>query len=260
MVQPRREHARARRVYGQNLLTDAAAVRRVVTAARIGPDDLLYEVGAGRGRLTAAAAPRCRGLVAYEVDPALAAAVPRLPGVTVRAADFLAARPPAEPFAVLGNIPFALTAAVVRWCLGAPTLTAATLLTQLDYARRRTGERGRWSRLTVRTWPQVHWQLTGRVPRTAFRPVPGVDAGILRLTRRPVPLVAPAALRSYERFVDAGFTGVGGSLRATLSRRYGGRRTSAAFRAVRLPADVPVGLVWPEQWLTLFRLLTAPRR
>ncbi|GAA0733172.1 hypothetical protein [Dactylosporangium roseum] len=26
-------------------------------------------------------------------------------------------------------------------------------------------------------------------------------------------------------------------------------------RALRLAPDTPVGLVWPEQWLTLFRLL-----
>ncbi len=63
------------------------------------------------------------------------------------------------------------------------------------------------------------------------------------------------ALAAYERMVGLGFTGVGGSLHASLARRYGARRTQAAFRATRLAADAPVGHVWPEQWLTLFRLL-----
>jgi 23S rRNA (adenine-N6)-dimethyltransferase len=93
------------------------------------------------------------------------------------------------------------------------------------------------------------------VPRTAFRPVPRVDGGILRLIRRDVPLVGADARAAYRRFVDLGFTGVGGSLHATLARRYGSRRVAAAFRATRVGADVPVGHVWPEQWLTLFRLL-----
>ena len=251
----RRAHDRARRAYGQNLLSSASAVRRVVDAAAVKPDDLVYEVGAGRGRLTAALVGRAGRLVAYEVGPAMAAALPRHPRLAVRAAAFLRAAPPAEPFAVVGNVPYALTSAVVDWCLHAPALTAATLLTQSEYARKRTGDYGRWSRLTVRTWPRYAWELAGHVPRTAFRPVPRVDGGILRLVRRDPPLVRPDALPAYERMVDLGFTGTGGSLHATLARRYGTRRASAAFRAARVGPDVPVGHVWPEQWLTLFRLL-----
>lgn len=260
MALPRREHARTRRAFGQNFLHDPRAVRRVAAAAGIRPGDLVYEVGAGRGVLTGELARYTRHVVAYEVDPAVAAGLPALPGVTVRVADFLRAVPPDRPFGVVGNIPYALTSAVVDWCLHAGPLTSATLLTQLEYARKRTGDYGRWSRLTVSTWPVVHWALAGRIPRSAFRPVPRVDGGILRLDRRPVPLVEPAALPAYRRFVETGFTGVGGSLHSSLAGRYGDRRVSAAFRAARLTTDVPVGLVWPEQWLTLFRLIEAPRR
>jgi 23S rRNA (adenine-N6)-dimethyltransferase len=260
MALQRREHARARRAFGQNFLSDPRAVRRLVAVAGIRPGDLVYEVGAGRGVLTGELARHTRELVTYEVDPQVAAGLPGLPGVTVRVADFLRAVPPDRPFAVVGNIPYALTSAVVDWCLRAETLTAATLLTQLEYARKRTGDYGRWSRLTVTTWPVVGWTLAGRIPRSAFRPVPGVDGGILRLDRRPVPLVEPAAQPAYRNLVELGFTGVGGSLHASLSRRYGERRVAGAFRAARLAPGVPVGLVWPEQWLTLFRLLDAPRR
>jgi len=260
MALPRREHARTRRAFGQNFLSDPQAVRRLVAVAGIRPGDLVYEVGAGRGVLTGELARHTRDLVAYEVDPQVAAGLPRLPGVTVRVADFLRAVPPDRPFGVVGNIPYALTSAVVDWCLRAEALTAATLLTQLEYARKRTGDYGRWTRLTVCTWPVVSWTLAGRIPRSAFRPVPRVDGGILRLDRRPAPLVEPAALPAYRRFVELGFTGVGGSLHASLARRYGDRRVSAAFRAARLAAGVPVGLVWPEQWLTLFRLIDAPGR
>jgi 23S rRNA (adenine-N6)-dimethyltransferase len=260
MALPRREHARARRAFGQNFLSDPQAVRRLVAIAGIRPGDLVYEVGAGRGVLTGELARHTRRLVAYEVDPAVAAGLPRLRGVEVRVADFLRAVPPDRPFGVVGNIPYALTSAVVDWCLRAENLTAATLLTQLEYARKRTGDYGRWSRLTISTWPVTSWTLAGRIPRSAFRPAPRVDGGILRLTRRPAPLVEPSALPAYRRFVEWGFTGVGGSLHASLARRYGDRRVSAAFRAARLAPGVPVGPVWPEQWLTLFRLLGAPRR
>ncbi|MFC7550634.1 ErmE/ErmH/ErmO/ErmR family 23S rRNA (adenine(2058)-N(6))-methyltransferase [Plantactinospora sp. GCM10030261] len=255
----RTERDRSRRVLSQNFLADPGALRRVVKAARLGPDDLILEVGAGRGDLTRALAAGCRRLIAYEIDQVLAerlaAACADLDHVECRAEDFLAAVPPAEPFAVVGNIPWALTARVVDWCLAAPRLTSATLLVQWEYARKRTGDFGRWSRLTVLTWPIVHWRLSGRVPRTAFRPVPGVDAGILRLDRRAVPLLPARQLPAYHRLVTTGFTGTGGSLHATLRRHHPRGRLDAAFRAVRLEHDTPVGSVWPEQWLALHRLL-----
>ncbi|MFC4109186.1 ErmE/ErmH/ErmO/ErmR family 23S rRNA (adenine(2058)-N(6))-methyltransferase [Micromonospora zhanjiangensis] len=246
----------------QNLIVDRRAVDRIVGVARPGPDDLIVEVGAGRGQLTRALAATAGRVLAYEIDPHLAAdlaaACARLGNVDCRPADFLGAVPPAEPFALVGNIPWALTARVVDRCLAAPTLTSATLLTQLEYARKRSGDYGRWTRLTVLSWPEIHWRLSGRVPRTAFRPVPGVDAGILRLDRRGVPLLPAGSLPGYRSLVELGFTGLGGSLHASLRRRYPRRRLDAAFRATRLDLDTPVGLVWPEQWLALFRLVGPP--
>ncbi|MEU4561229.1 23S ribosomal RNA methyltransferase Erm [Actinoplanes sp. NPDC023936] len=252
---PRRAHARARRAYGQNFLADPRAARLLADIAVADPDLTVHEVGAGRGRLTSELLRRCRRVVAYEIDPDLASALPAHPGLTVRTGDFLTAKPPAGSFAVAGNIPYGLTSPVITWCLGAPGLRRATLLTQWEYARKRTGDYGRWSRLTVLTWPEFTWTLAARVPATAFRPVPRVDGGVLVLDRRPVPLVAPEHLPGYRRLVERGFTGVGGSLFATLSRDHGRQRAYAAFRACRLDPDLPVGEVWPEQWLTLFRLL-----
>ena len=111
--------------------------------------------------------------------------------------------------------------------------------------------------LTVLTWPEHHWRLAGRVPRGAFRPVPAADGGILRLDRRPEPLLPAAALPAYRRLVKLGFGGVGGSLAASLRTGYPRRRVDGALRAARIAPDAPVGLVWPEQWLVLFRLLHA---
>ncbi len=174
---------RTSRALSQNFLTDRAVARRFARIAVPdgGPPPLLLEVGAGKGALTEPLARRCRELRAYEIDPRL---VPGLrtrfagtPHVRVIAGDFLAARPPRGPFAVAGNVPFSRTADVVDWCLRAPALTEATLITQLEYARKRTGDYGRWTLLTVRTWPRYAWRLAGRVDRYGFRPAPRVDAG-----------------------------------------------------------------------------------
>jgi 23S rRNA (adenine-N6)-dimethyltransferase len=251
------------RALSQNFLADRAAAERFARLAvpPTSPVPLLLEVGAGKGALTAPLAARCGELRAYEIDPRL---VPVLrarfsgtPHVRVIGGDFLAARPPRTAFSVAGNVPFSRTADVVGWCLRAPALTDATLLTQLEYARKRTGDYGSWTLLTVRSWPRFEWRLLGRVDRRGFRPVPRVDAGVLRIERRRTPLLDDAACRSWRTLVELGFSGVGGSLHASLRRAHARRRVDAAFRAARLDPGVLVGEVAPARWLRLHEVLTS---
>lgn len=249
------------RALSQNFLADRATAEHVARLAVPQGQQvpLLLEVGAGKGALTAKLAPHCRELHAHEIDPRL---VPKLrtrfsttPQVQVIAGDFMDTRPPRTPFAVAGNVPFSRTADIVDWCLRAPALTDATLITQLEYARKRTGDYGSWTLLTVRSWPRYEWRLVGRVDRRRFSPVPRVDAGIVRIERRRTPLLEPAALSDWRHLVELGFSGVGGSLHASLRRAHPRRRVDAAFRAARLNPGVLVGEVSPDHWLRLHAAL-----
>ncbi|MCC3651079.1 23S rRNA (adenine(2058)-N(6))-methyltransferase Erm(S) [Streptomyces sp. S07_1.15] len=260
-----RSPARARRELSQNFLARRAVAERVARLVRPVPGGLLLEVGAGRGVLTEALAPYCGRLVAHEIDPRLLPALrdrfggPHHAHVRISGGDFLAAPVPREPFALAGNIPYSRTAEIVDWALRARTLTSATFVTQLEYARKRTGDYGRWSLLTVRTWPCHEWRLLGRISRREFRPVPRVDSGILRIERRERPLLPSAALGDYHRMVELGFSGVGGSLYASLRRAHRAGPLDAAFRGARLDRSVVVAYVTPEQWLTVFRTLRPVR-
>ncbi|MBO1335492.1 ErmE/ErmH/ErmO/ErmR family 23S rRNA (adenine(2058)-N(6))-methyltransferase [Streptomyces sp. VRA16 Mangrove soil] len=254
---------RTQRQLSQNFLADRAVARRFARLAvpEPAPGARLLEVGAGRGALTVPLARRAATLVAYELDARLVPGLRRrldaagLAQVRVHQGDFLAAAPPRAPFAVAGNVPFSRTSAVVEWCLRAPALTDATFLTQLEYARKRTGDYGSWTRLTVLTWPLFSWRLLGRVPRTAFRPVPRVDAGVLRIERRPVPLLAPAHHATYQSLVALGFSGVGGSVRASLRRAHPRRRVDAALRTAGVAPTALAGEPTPQQWLTIHAVL-----
>ncbi|MEU7003165.1 ErmE/ErmH/ErmO/ErmR family 23S rRNA (adenine(2058)-N(6))-methyltransferase [Nonomuraea sp. NPDC046570] len=245
---------RARRTLSQNFLVDPHAVGRLVKAAR--PSGLVLEPGSGEGVLTRALAPEVEQIIGYEIDPLLAGKLAaRTRGdtrISVVRGDFTAARPPREPFAVVGNIPYSITSRIVDWCLAAPALTSATLLTQLEYARKRSGDFGRWSLVTVESWPWFSWELLGQVGRESFRPVPSVDSGILRIERRETPLLPPAAMAGFRAFAELGFGGVGGSLSASLRQRYAKDAVADAFRAAGLDGSTVVAFVHPDQWVTLY--------
>jgi 23S rRNA (adenine-N6)-dimethyltransferase len=257
----RTEADRRRRELSQNYLRSPDAARQFLRVLRLDPAGLCIEVGAGEGILTSRLAAMTGEVIAYEIDEALAgrlaARLGERPSVRVVMGDFLASRPPARPFQVVGNAPFSLTSPIVDWCLRASRMTAATLITQLEYARKRTGGYGRWSQLTVSTWPQVRWELRGTIARTEFRPVPRVDAGILRLERRSEPLVSPARMGAYRRLVQAGFSGVGGSLNASLRRFHPADKVAAAFARAGVDRRTVVAYVTPDQWVQIFLALDA---
>ncbi|MFI6319460.1 ribosomal RNA small subunit methyltransferase A [Nonomuraea sp. NPDC050556] len=224
-------------------MVDRHAVDLVVKAAR--PRGLVLEPGSGEGALTVALAEAGADVVGYELDPLLAAKLKARTGLKIVKGDFTAVRPPREPFAVVGNIPYSITSKIVSWCLNAPELTSATLVTQLEYARKRSGDYGRWSLVTVESWPWFTWELAGRIGRESFRPVPSVDSAVLRVERRPEPLAGSG----YQDLVELGFSGIGGSLHASLSTAYDG--VGAACAAAGIARGTVVAFVHPDQWLTL---------
>lgn len=250
---------RRRRELSQNYLRGPEAARQFLTTVRPDPGGLCLEVGAGEGILTTRLATLFAEVLAYEIDENLAgrlrAKVADRANVRVLLTDFLAARQPSRPFQVVGNAPFSLTSPIIDWCLRASRMTAATLITQREYARKRTGGYGRWTQLTVSTWPQVSWRLVGTIPRTDFRPVPRVDAAILRLERRPEPLISLARQAAYRRLVQAGFSGLGGSVSASLRRSYPADQVAAACASAGLDRRAVVAYVSPEQWIQIFRVL-----
>ena len=256
--QARTERDTLRRTLSQNFLRESGA-DHFLSLATNDQVPLAIEVGAGEGILTERLAARYERVLAYEVDPHMArrlnARVGRHPNVRVIIADFLAATPPEESFQVVGNVPFSITSAIVAWCLRAQRITSATIITQAEYAKKRTGGYGRWSLLTILTWPEFDWQMRGQIPRSQFRPVPRVDAGVLRLARREVSLIPAPKLAAYHRMVELGFSGLGGTLSASLGRAYPRRRVADAFRAARLDRATVVAFVTPQQWIDVFAAL-----
>ncbi|MGH3567024.1 MAG: 23S ribosomal RNA methyltransferase Erm [Pseudonocardia sp.] len=239
----------------QNFLRGSSAVERYLSMADLAADVLVLEVGAGDGAISEVIAPRCRELHAYEIDPfhsrKLEARVRDHPNVRVVTGDVLAAVSRQEPFAVVGNVPFSITTKVVDWCLSAQTLSTATIITQLEYAKKRSGGYGRWSLRTIESWPWFSWELRGAIRRREFRPLPRVDAGVLHIARQDRPLVLPAGRAAYSRMVELGFGGVGGSLYRSLARKYPVDR-AAAFREAGAERDTVVAFVRPDAWLRIF--------
>jgi 23S rRNA (adenine-N6)-dimethyltransferase len=158
---------------------------RVVADAGIAPGDLVVDIGAGTGALTAPLVAAGAHVIAVELHPRRLDVLRERfadDDVTVVRADAADLRLPRRPFRVVANPPFALTSQVLKRLLGPGSrLVQADLVVQRAAARRwaegRAPGTGRWGR-------DYRIGVGRRVPRSAFVPRPPVDCSTLRIVRR----------------------------------------------------------------------------
>jgi 23S rRNA (adenine-N6)-dimethyltransferase len=158
---------------------------RLVADADVRSGDLVLDIGAGSGAVTAALVAAGARVVAVELHPRrLAVLRERFAGddVTVVRADAADLRLPRRPFRVVASPPFAITSKVLRRLLAPGSrLVCADLVVQHATARRWAAGHapgaGRWRR--------EYATGTGRrIPRRAFTPPPAVDCTTLVISRR----------------------------------------------------------------------------
>jgi 23S rRNA (adenine-N6)-dimethyltransferase len=237
---------------GQNFLTHGPTIHRIVglVAATSGP---ILELGAGDGALTIPLAHLGRDLAAIDIDEHRVRSLRRrLPRVRIEHGDAL--RHPLDRPVVVGNVPYHLTTPILRRMLARSGWHDAVLLTQWEVARKRAGVGG-GTMMSAQAAPWFAFSLDGRVPARHFRPMPSVDGGVLRITRRPAPLIEQRHRPSYDRFVRAMFTGRGSGLAGIVRDAAGVSRGRAravlaevGARDSMLPRDLR-----PEQWAALWR-------
>ena len=197
-----------RRSLGQNFLRPERA-DQLVESAGFTAGDLVVEIGAGRGALTYALARRGVQVVALEKDPHWADSLRRemerrgVDGaVRVVRCDALDYRLPRRPYRVIGSLPFGATTAILRHLLDDPDsfLVRADLIVQWEVARKRALMPP--STLLSTTWaPWWSFEVVRRIPAAAFRPVPSIDAAVLRVTRRDPALLPLSMAGPYASFV-----------------------------------------------------------
>ncbi len=225
-----RHGIRPTKTRGQNFVVDGNTVRRIVRVAGVGAADTVVEVGPGLGSLTLALLPVVERVVAIEVDPALAEALPatvaaHAPSLADRLevvqADALAVSslPGPAPTALVANLPYNVSVPVVlRFLEKFPTLRTLLVMVQMEVAERLAAPPG--SRTYGVPSVKAAWyadvRLAGQVPRSVFWPVPNVDSGLVALRRRPPPATT-ASREQVFACVDAAFAQRRKTLRAALA-------------------------------------------
>jgi len=202
---------------GQNFVTDANTVRRIVAASGVAEDDIVLEVGPGLGSLTLGLLQVVHRVIAIEIDDLLATQLPqtvgtRLPGraagLTVINADALRIDAlPEQPTAVVANLPYNVAVPVLLHLLATyQSWSHGLVMVQAEVADRLAAEPG--SKIYGIPSVKVAWYAAamraGTVSPTVFWPVPNVESGLVAIERRPPPETT-ATREQVFAVVDAAF-------------------------------------------------------
>jgi 23S rRNA (adenine-N6)-dimethyltransferase len=243
-------------VYSQNFLKSRYLVDQLLDKCDINLNDIIYEIGPGKGIITERLAQRCRQVIAIEKDPLLVDALRPKFAVTanirLHEGNFLEYRLPRGHYKVFANIPFNVTSAIVTQLTTAPVPPDDTyLIVQKEAAKKFLGE-PQESLYGILLKPCFELELLHRFRRRDFIPAPRVDVVMLRLRKRGPPLVLRNEMSLFRDFVVYSFTTPQPSLRSAFK----GIFTSSQFKRLRnnldLDFDVTPTSLYFEQWLWLF--------
>ena len=195
---------------GRHFLRSSRLASDFVREAGVVAGDLVVDIGAGAGALTRALANAGAEVIALELAPEPAAELRRClasnPRVKVVEVDALEWEWPTRPFAVVANLPFASSGAILVHLLRDPLggLRRADVIVQWEFACKQTAVWPATLKSTYwRAWYDV--TITGRLARTAFSPPPSVDAAVVCFDRRRQPLVPAHESERYWRFLSEAF-------------------------------------------------------
>lgn len=214
---------------GQNFVTDANTVRRIVRAANLTPADVVVEIGPGLGSLTLGLLEVAQHVTAVEIDDTLAGLLPSTIGEYAPSAverfELLHADalritelPGPAPTALVANLPYNISVPVLLHFLATfESIRTVLVMVQAEVAHRLAAGPG--SRTYGVPSVKARWyadvELAGTVGRNVFWPSPNVDSALVRLTRRESPDGADRA--ATFALIDAAFAQRRKTLRAALS-------------------------------------------
>jgi 16S rRNA (adenine1518-N6/adenine1519-N6)-dimethyltransferase len=246
-----------KRKYGQHFLADPNILDVIGRLAELGPDDVVLEIGPGRGVLTRYLAERVRLVHAVEIDRELE---PELRGlgdnVDLVFGDALQVELPQDATKLVANLPYNVaTPLIVESLDGLPNVRLWCVMVQREVADRLVAEPGTKDYGAVSVLVQLAAERVGFHPvsRTVFRPPPNVDSALVALRRSGLPHDFPRV----KRVVAAAFVHRRKTLPNSLELRGVAHRAdaAAALAGIGLSPDARAESLGPVDFVALAETL-----
>lgn len=197
--------------YAQHFLRSPRLAAELVGHTNIRKNDVVYDLGAGSGVISSVLAGRCKHVVAVETEPGalknLRKNLQELDNVTIVEQSILDLVLPGTPYKICSNIPFSISAEVVRKFTSQPSgLRAMFLIVQKQFARKLVpGDDHFTSQLSAEIGPFFDVRIRKPLRKTDFTPPPAVDTVLLEIKPRSEPMIDSNNMNAYHDFTTRCF-------------------------------------------------------
>jgi 23S rRNA (adenine-N6)-dimethyltransferase len=240
----------------QNFLRSSKLVRSLLDISSIEASDIVYEIGPGRGMITAELARIARKVIAIEKDPVLVQGLRKrfqdVNNVEIRESDFLNYRMPNGEYKIFANIPYNITTDIVRKILYLPPISSeAYLVVQKEAAEKFSGS-PKETQFSILAKPLFDFQIIRGLRRTDFEPVPNVASVLLHIRKRHSVLVLEKDTFLYRSFVRYGFGRWRNNLKLIFKPIFTYQQWKRLSKELHFALDATPSKLTFEQWLGLF--------
>lgn len=208
---------KARKRFGQNFLIDHGIIRDIVRSVHPHKDDVIVEIGPGKGAITQLLADACDNLNVIELDrdlvPWLKVKFEKHPNFQLYQADalqfdFAQLMRSDKPLRIVGNLPYNISTPLIFHLLSyASKVQDMHFMLQKEVVKRMAAQPGEsaYGRLGIMVQYYCAVEDLFDVPPTSFDPAPKVDSAIVRLIPyKELPFVANN-IKTLETLVNIAF-------------------------------------------------------
>jgi 16S rRNA (adenine1518-N6/adenine1519-N6)-dimethyltransferase len=246
-------HIKPKKSLGQNFLIDKNIQKKIVSACNLSKDDIVLEIGSGKGELTALLAESAGKVYSLEIDSRLCP----LLNEKLRAYDnckiiqqdilkfdfikFLQDNQVRQKIKVIGNIPYYISSPIIEHLIEyRQVISVAFITVQKEFGRRAKAVAGSKEYGSFSCFVQYYCrcQMLFGIKRNSFKPAPNVDSCFLSLEIREKPPVLVLDERLFFKLIRTAFNQRRKTLRNSLDGFLPQDRLKQFFDTTGIDKDV----------------------
>lgn len=201
--------------FGQNFLKDKNLLETIVQKAEVSKNDIVVEIGTGKGALTEVLMEHAKEVYSFEIDRDLTAElIEKFDGTNVhmifkdimKVSDEELNSLTKGKFKLVANLPYYVTSPIITRFLQNASLESLTVMVQEEVADRivASPKTKDYGVLTVICQSFGEAKKVLKVGRQMFYPVPKVDSAVVKITRKETDISFDFA--AFFEFVKTAFS------------------------------------------------------
>lgn len=249
--------------HSQNFLKTDKLSYEIVELAGFSKEDIVVEIGAGKGALTKFIYKNCKFLIAVEKDTMLFSQLKKelfyIENIKLFNHDFLNYNlPETIAYKVIGNIPFGLTSEILKKVLETNNKPEDIFfILQKEAAARVLGsdlKSGKENLFSLRFKPYFYSKIIKEFKKEDFTPKPNVETVLLHIKKRQIPSLEKENINLYLDFTTFCFTNWKSNIKGSLNKLFTSKQLSIIQTKYKINLKLKPSEVNYANWLTLFNL------